>query len=141
MLTIKKVNSMKGGKVWLTFFCCAAISLLFLYIPFIVRGHHLIWTAQAGDAATQGVTFLESLRRVGWLKAIGSYDFYLGLGADYLTSMSFYSLFDPFNAFAFILPFDIVWVYDIIMTLKFLAAGAAMLCYLRYRKIAGGRSR
>lgn len=138
MLTIKKVNSMKGGKVWLTFFCCAAISLLFLYIPFIVRGHHLIWTAQAGDAATQGVTFLESLRRVGWLKAIGSYDFYLGLGADYLTSMSFYSLFDPFNAFAFILPFDIVWVYDIIMTLKFLAAGAAMLCYLRYRKIAGG---
>jgi len=32
MLTIKKVNSMKGGKVWLTFFCCAAISLLFLYI-------------------------------------------------------------------------------------------------------------
>ena len=45
---------------------------------------------------------------------------------------------DRFNAFAFILPFDIVWVYDIIMTLKFLAAGAAMMCYLRYRKIAGG---
>lgn len=138
MLTIEKVNSMKGRKVWLTFFCCAALSLLFLYLPFIVRGNHLIWGGQAGDAATQGVTFLESLRRVGWLNAIGSYDFYLGLGADYLTSMSFYSLFDPFNVFAFILPFDIVWVYDIIMTLKFFAAGATMLCYLRYRRIAGG---
>lgn len=138
MLTIEKVNSMKGRKVWLTFFCSAALSLLLLYIPFIARGYHLIWAAREGDAATQGVTFLESLRRVGWLNAVGSYDFYLGLGADFLTSMSFYSLFDPFNVFVFILPFDVVWVYDIIMTLKFFAAGAAMLCYLRYRRIAGG---
>lgn len=135
MITIEKVNAMKGGKVWLAFFGSAAASLLVLLIPFIVRGNHLVWYP---DASSQHLTFLNELRRVGWLKAIGSYDFYLGLGADFLTSMSFYSLFDPFNVFAFILPFDIVWVYDIIVVLKFFAAGSAMLCYLRYKKIAGG---
>ncbi len=135
---LKKVNKMKGGRLVAVFFGSAAVALLILLIPFIARGNHLIWVAQAGDGAKQGVTFLNYLREVGWFGAIGSYDFYLGLGADFLTSMSFFSLFDPFNVFVFILPFDVVWVYDVIMVLKFFAAGAAMFAYLRYRRVQGG---
>ena len=137
---IEKVNEMKRGKQWLVFFGSAIVALLVLLIPFVARGHHLVWVAQAGDAATQGVTFLNRLREVGWFKAIGSYDFYLGLGSDFLTSMSFFSLFDPFNVLVFIFPFDIVWVYDIIMLLKFIAAGAAIFIYLHWRKVKGGYS-
>lgn len=138
MELLKKCNQMKGGKVIAVFLGSAAAVLLLLLIPFIARGSHLIWVAQAGDGAKQGVTFLNYLREVGWFGAIGSYDFHLGLGADFLASMTFFSLFDPFNVFVFILPFDVVWVYDIIMVLKFFAAGGAMLAYLRYRKVQGG---
>ena len=135
---LKKCDQMKNGKLVAVFLGSAAAVLLLLLIPFLVRGNHLIWVAQAGDGAKQGVTFLEYLRRTGWFKAIGSYDFYLGLGADFLTSMSFFSLFDPFVALVFVLPFDVVWVYDIIMVLKFFAAGGAMLAYLRCRGVRGG---
>ena len=99
----------------------------------MIRGNHLIWAEEARDGATQGVTYLNYLREVGWLKAIGNYDYFIGLGADAMTSLSFFSLFDPFIIFIYILPFDIVWVYDIIMALKFIAAGAAFLV-MRSRK-------
>lgn len=132
---LKKIGAMKGGKLAAVFSGSAAAALLILLIPFIVRGNHLVW---AGDGAKQGLTFLEYLREVGWFRAIGSYDFRFGLGMDFLAATSFISLFDPFNVFAFILPFDIVWVYDVIIVLKFLAAGAAMFAYLRFRRVQGG---
>lgn len=138
MKDLLSLNKQKGAKVWLCFFIAAVASLLFALLPFMVRGNHFIWVGQAQDGATQGVTYLNYVREVGWFKAIGSYDYFIGLGADFLTSLSFFSLFDPFVVFVFILPFDIVWVYDIIMFLKFIAAGAACLAYLRHRRVEGG---
>lgn len=138
MKTLAKVKDIKGWRLALLFLACAVLALAVLLIPFLVRGNHLIWVEQAGDGATQHLTFLAYLREVGWLKAVGAYDFSFGLGADFLTSMGFMSLFDPFNVLIFILPFDIVWVYDVIILLKFVAAGAAMLVYLRRRGVRGG---
>lgn len=138
MKDLLSLNGQKSGKVWLWFFITACASLLFALIPFMIRGSHLVWATQALDGATQGVTYLNYVREVGWFRAIGNYDYFIGLGADFLTSLSFFSLFDPFVVLVFIFPFDIVWVYDIIMFLKFIAAGAACLCYLRYKKVAGG---
>lgn len=132
------MNSRKGIGLWLRFFAAAAVALFILLLPFIVRGNHLIWAVREADGATQHLTFFAYLREVGWFRAVGSYDFQLGLGMDFLTAMSFMSLFDPFNVFVFILPFDVVWVYDIVIVLKFFAAGAAMLAYLRFRKVKGG---
>lgn len=138
MKDILCLNKQKGAKVWLWFFIAAVASLLFALIPFMVRGNHLIWATLEQDGAVQGVTYLNYVREVGWFKAVGSYDYFIGLGADFLTSLSFFSLFDPFVVFVFLLPFDIVWVYDIIMFLKFIAAGAACLAYLRHRRVEGG---
>lgn len=138
MKALAKRKDIKGWRLALLFLACAVLALAVLLIPFLVRGNHLIWAEQAGDGATQHLTFLAYLREVGWLKAVGAYDLSFGIGADFLTSMGFMSLFDPFNVLIFILPFDIVWVYDVIMLLKFAAAGAAMLLYLRHRGVRGG---
>lgn len=135
---IEKCNRSRGARVWLWFFVAAACTLFLLLLPFIVRGNHLIWAVLEKDGAVQGVTFLQHVRNEGWLGAIGDYDYFMGLGSDYLAAMSFYSLFDPFLALLWIIPVDVVWVYDIIMVLKFVAAGAACLAYLRYRGVAGG---
>ena len=138
MKVLSRIDREKGIRLWLIYFGSAIVSLIILLIPFFARGNHLIWAEQAADGAVQHLTFLQYFRENGWLAAIGNYEYSFGLGADVLTSMSFMSLFDPFNIFIFILPFDIVWVYDIIILLKFLAAGAAMLIYLRYKKVKGG---
>ncbi len=132
------LNGKKRGTVWLWFFAAACVTLLILFIPFMMRGNHLIWSEEARDGATQGVTYLNYLRETGWLNAVGNYDYFIGIGADYMTSLSFFSLFDPFVVLVYILPFDIVWVYDAIMALKFLAAGAACLGYLQWRGVKGG---
>lgn len=135
---IKKSNEKRGVTVWLLFLAAAAIAMAVILLPFLVRGNHLIWAAWEKDGATQHVTYLNHMREVGWLKAIGDYDFYIGLGADYLTSLSFMSLFDPFVVFVYVLPIDIVWVYDCIIFLKYICAGAAFFWYMRYRGVAGG---
>lgn len=138
MKALAKRKDIKGWRLALLFLACAVLALAVLLIPFLVRGNHLVWAIMERDGATQHLTFLAYLREVGWLKAVGAYDFSFGLGADFLTSMGFMSLFDPFNVLIFILPFDIVWVYDVIILLKFVAAGAAMLVYLRRRGVRGG---
>lgn len=138
MKDLLSLNDQKRGKMWLWYFIAACVSLLIVLVPFMIRGNHLIWAEEARDGATQGVTYLNYLREVGWLKAIGNYDYFIGLGADAMTSLSFFSLFDPFIIFIYILPFDIVWVYDIIMALKFVAAGAAFLGYMQWRGVRGG---
>ena len=103
MKALAKLKDIKGWRLVLLFLACAVLALAVLLIPFLVRGNHLIWAEQAGDGATQHLTFLAYLREVGWLKAVGAYDFSFGLGADFLTSMGFMSLFDPFNVLIFIL--------------------------------------
>ena len=134
----EKLNGTGRRRQWLLFLGAAFAALLVLSVPFLLRGNHFIWAVQERDGATQGLTFLQNLRDTGWFGAVGSFDFTLGLGADYLTCMSFTSLFDPFNVFVFLLPFDVVWVYDVIVVLKFLAAGGAMLFYLQHRRVRGG---
>ena len=87
-----KLDGMNAAKAWLWAAVIAAVSLLFVLLPFVFRGTYTVWTGMSGDGATQFITFFEHMKGLGWLKAIGNYDFYVGLGGDYLTSFSFYSL-------------------------------------------------
>ena len=131
----RKIDEAGKMKAWLILLGTAVCSLLFVLIPFFIRGTYTVWTESAGDAATQGVTFLKHVQNYGWLKAIGSYDFYMGMGADYLTSLSFFSLFDPFNLVFFVLPFSDLLSYSITMALKQIACAVTMFAYLRYKKV------
>ncbi len=128
-------DGLRGVKAWLTLLGIAVLSYLLVLMPFLLRGTYTVWTESAGDAATQGVTFLAHVKEMGWLKAIGDYDFYMGLGADYLTSLSFFSLFDPFNLLFFALPGGDLMKYTLVMACKQLATALTMFAYLRYKKV------
>jgi len=137
---MEKLDSMKAVKAWLWMVLISAVSLLFVLLPFVFRNTYTVWTGGSGDGATQFVTFFEHMKGLGWLRAIGSYDFYVGLGGDYLTSFSFYSLFDPFNCILFGLPFNAMANYTITMALKQLACALTMFAYLRYKKVRNSRA-
>ncbi len=132
---IEKTNSLNALKAWLLAGLIAVCSLVFVMLPFLFRGTYTVWTGMSGDGATQFITFFEHMKGAGWLKAIGNYDFYIGLGADYLTSFSFYSLFDPFNVILFALPFNAMANYTVTMACKQLACALTMFAYLRYKKV------
>lgn len=136
----KKIDGMRIWQAWLLLLGVAAACMLVVYLPFAFRGTYTVWTESAGDAATQGVTFLRHVKEMGWLKAVGSYDFYLGLGADYLTSYSFFSLFDPFNLVFFILPFGDLMNYTLTMALKHLTCAVVMFAYLKYKSVSSSRA-
>ena len=136
----RKADEASPFKAWLILLGVAAASLIFVLLPFLFRGTYTVWTELAGDAATQFLTFLTHIKQTGWFKAIGNYDFYMGLGADYLSSLSFYSLFDPFNVFYFILPFGDLMNYTITMALKQFACAVTMFAYLRYKKVKNSRA-
>ncbi len=131
----KKTNEASTLKAWLITAGVAVCSLLFALLPFFVTGTYNAWSDGPADAVTQGITYLKHVENFGWLKTIGSYDFYIGLGADYLTSLSFFSLFDPYNVFFFILPFSDVANYTITMWLKHLTCALTMFAYLKYKKV------
>ena len=135
-----KLDSMKTAKAWLWAVLIFALSLAFVMLPFVFRGTYTVWTGMSGDGATQFITFFEHMKGLGWLKAIGNYDFYVGLGGDYLTSFSFYSLFDPFNLILFGLPFNAMANYTLTMACKQLACGLTMFAYLRYKKVTNSRA-
>ena len=135
-----KLDGMNAAKAWLWAAVIAAVSLLFVLLPFVFRSTYTVWTGMSGDGATQFITFFAHIKEVGWLKAIGDYDFSVGLGADYLTSFSFYSLFDPFNVILFTLPFGAMTNYTITMALKQLACALTMFAYLRYKGVKNSRA-
>ncbi len=135
----RKADEMKPLQAWFAMIGLAVASLLIVLIPFFIQGKYIVWTASAGDAATQGITFLAHVRDFGWFKAIGDYDFYMGLGADYLTSYSFFSLFDPFNTLFFILPFGDLMNYSITMGCKQVTTALVMFAYLRYKSVSNSR--
>ncbi len=137
---IEKADGLNAVKAWLWMVGIALVSLAFVMLPFLFRGTYTVWTGMSGDGATQFLTFFEHIKEVGWLKAIGDYDFYVGLGADYLTSFSFYSLFDPFNLSLFALPFNAMANYTITMAMKQLACALTMFAYLRYKKVTNFRA-
>ncbi len=135
-----KVDGFKSLTAWFVAVGVAVVCYLIVLIPFFVRGTYTVWTESAGDAATQGVTFLAHVRDRGYLKAIGEYDFYQGLGADYLTSYSFFSLFDPFNLLFFALPFGDLMNYSIAMACKQIATALTMFAYLHYKRVRNSRA-
>lgn len=136
----EKLDGAKPVVAWSVLLGVATACLLLVLLPFIIKDGNAVWTYLAGDAATQFVTYLSHIKEVGWLKAVGDYDFYMGLGADYLSSLSFYSLFDPFNIFYIIFPFGDLVNYTLTMALKQLACALTMFAYLRYKKVRNSRA-
>lgn len=136
----KKLDGASPIQAWLILLGVATACLLFVLLPFLFKGGNTVWTHLAGDAATQFVTYLSHMKEVGWFKAVGDYDYYMGLGGDYLSSLSFYSLFDPFNIVYMLSPFGDLFSYTLTMGLKQLACAVTMFAYLRYKKVRNSRA-
>lgn len=136
----EKLDGAKPVVAWLVLIGVATACLLLCLLPFLFKDGNTVWTYLAGDASTQFVTYLSHIKEVGWFKAVGDYDYYMGLGADYLSSLSFYSLFDPFNIFYMIFPFGDLVNYTLTMALKQLACAITMFAYLRYKKVRNSRA-
>ena len=140
MKLFDKVDGFGKFKAFLTMLGVLILSLLIVYIPFIIRGNALVWVEMARDAMTQGVTYLEHVKNNGYLSSIGNFDYWIGLGADYMTSLSFFSLFDPFNLLYFILPFSPLTSYSITMAFKSLACGIIFYLFIKNKKVTTSRS-
>ncbi|MBQ8658489.1 MAG: YfhO family protein [Clostridia bacterium] len=143
----QKIDGMKFGKSFLVLLAVSVGSLLVCLLPFLFRGAYTLWTGgswglggAAKDAVNQHLTFLVHYREEGWLRAIGDYDFYKGLGEDYLTSGSFLALFDPFNIVFFLLPFGDKMNYTLVMALKQLTCAVTIFTYLHYKKVANTKA-
>ncbi len=142
-----KIDGLKLGKSILVLLAVSVGSLFLSLLPFLLKGTYTLWTGgawglggAARDAITQHLTFLAHYRKEGWLNAIGNYDFYKGLGEDYLTSGSFLALFDPFNVVFFLLPFSDKMNYTLVMALKQLTCAFTMFAYLNYKKVGNSKA-
>ena len=141
-----KIDGIKLGKSLLVLLAVSVGSLFLCLLPFLIKGTYTLWTGgswglggAARDAVNQHLTFLVHYRKEGWLQAIGNYDFYKGLGEDYMTSGSFLALFDPFNVVFFLLPFSDKMNYTLVMALKQLTCAFTMFLYLHYKKVGNGK--
>lgn len=115
------------------FFCVALLSLVIALLPYAIRGKYL---ALADDAVTQHATFLQYMFRNGIFGGAGGYDYAIGLGADYMTSFSYYMMFDPVNLLLYILPRDnFLFSYSVLVAVKFLLTAVFMYIYLRAHKV------
>ncbi len=115
------------------FFCVALLSLAIALLPYAIRGKYL---ALADDAVTQHATFLQYMFRNGIFGGAGGYDYAIGLGADYMTSFSYYMMFDPVNLLLYILPRDnFLFSYSVLVAVKFLLTAVFMYIYLRAHKV------
>ncbi|MFQ6773529.1 MAG: YfhO family protein [Clostridia bacterium] len=123
----------KKHKTFLCFLFVILASLLIVYLPFIVQGKSLIW---GYDGVAQHATFLKNFIDNGWLSKVGEFDFSIGMGADFLTSYSYYMLFDPFTALFFVLPFGFSFNYSLIIIIKYVVSAFLMFFYLKNRNIS-----
>ena len=113
-------------------------SLFLVFIIFIITGKSLAWisTYDIGDGTRQHATFLKYIFDTGGVKNIGSFDFKLGLGADYFGHFIYYLLLDPFNFFLYLFPFDNFLIsYSLLVIIKLLACGIFMFIYLKNKNI------
>ena len=113
-------------------------SLFLVFISFIITGKSLAWisTYDIGDGTRQHATFLKYIFDTGGVKNIGSFDFKLGLGADYFGHFIYYLLLDPFNFFLYLFPFDNFLIsYSLLVIIKLLTCGIFMFIYLKNKNI------
>lgn len=114
------------------FLLLAAGALLAALLPFLIRGNPLVWTELGADGLTQHATFLEYMFENGLLFSGGNvYEYTFGLGADALTSMAYYMMYDPVNLLLYILPRgDFLANYSFLTAVKLLITGISMYVYL-----------
>ncbi len=113
------------------------IGLVVAYLPFILSGSTLVW---ATDGSVQHCTFLQYILESNGV-SIGQFDFTLSLGEDYLFSLAYYMLLDPFNLIGMVLKYlfrisSTVTIYTILVVLKLCTAYLVMLLYLRHKKLS-----
>lgn len=111
-------------------------TILIVLLPYFCRGNYLAWIGniKERDGITQHATFLHYFKESGLI--LGSYDFKIGLGADYFVSFIYYLILDPFNIFLYIFPFsNFLLTYSIVIILKYLTCGLFMFLYLQHKKI------
>ena len=123
-----KSGAAKALERWGAFLGIAALCLLVVILPYIVRGKYLLFS----DGITQHATFLEYMFRNGLFRGAGGYDYAIGLGADYMTSFAYYMMFDPVNLLLYILPrSDFLLSYSIVICVRYLLTAVSMYVYLR----------
>lgn len=129
----KKEKIVRALLRWGAFLGIAAAALCSTALPFWIRGNSFAWagTGTYRDGVTQHLTFLEYMYRHGIFGGVGGYDYNVGLGADYITSFSYYMLFDPVNLLLFILPTgNFSAAYSVLICVKLLIAAVCMFVYL-----------
>ena len=118
--------------------CVLIIALVIVLLPFLCRNNYLSWIGilKEKDGVTQHASFLEYYQQGNYLNKIGTFDFKIGLGADFFTSFIYYLILDPFNLFLLILPFkSFLLNYSIMIFIKFICTGIFMFLYLKHKKI------
>lgn len=121
-----------------------------IYIFLILEGKSFIlWGGGDGDGISQHYTSLVYLGE--WLRnvlhtffvehsfAIPMWDMSIGFGADIITTLSYYSLGDPFALLSVFCPSESTeGLYDFLVILRLWFAGMAFLYYCRYNKSFDG---
>lgn len=125
-------DNTKPLKTFGVFLLFALVCLLIANLPFIVTGKSFVWDV---DGVLQHCAFLKSFVQNGWLCNIGKYVFSSGLGSDFFTSYTYYSVLDPFTALFYILPWRVEITYCLVVYLKYMVCAITMFLFLRNKKV------
>lgn len=105
------------AKYCLTAFLAGAAVFLLSALPYAAENGFLFYFY--GDFESQQVPFLVYLRQILGEMTVPQYDFYAGLGMDFLDAYSFYNLFSPFTLITVLIPQKaVVYAVPFLIALK-----------------------
>lgn len=119
--------------------CLFLLLLPIIFLPFILEGKTFVWKS---DGISQHYPLLyyygELLKGLLSGKSFPMVDLKLGLGFDTISTLQYYALGDPISLLTvFITPTNEVYIYTILILLRFYLIGISFIVFCKYWKKDG----
>ena len=116
--------------------CTFLLLLPIVFFPFLSEGKSFVWDPDGIDQHYPVLLYYGKLLR-GLLAGRGfpMVDFKIGLGFDTITTLNYYALGDPLALLTvFMTPQNSVFIYDLIILIRFYLAGVSFIMLMKYFK-------
>ncbi len=124
---------------YLIYTCLFVILLPFVFYPFILKEKSFVWYVDGLGQHVQVLGYYgELLKGILSGKGFPMVDLKLGLGFDTISTIHYYALGDPLTLLSvFIHEDSLVFVYNLLVLIRFYLIGISFICFARYWKKDG----
>lgn len=140
---ITKIKRRISKSYVLVYTAAFAVCALLVFSPFILGNKSLVWnpdgTAQHYTAFVYLGNYLREFAAnlLHGRFIIPQWDFSIGLGADILTTLHYYSFGDPLDLLSVFIPAKFASVgYSLVMILRYYLAGLAFVALCKYKRLS-----